>query len=286
MKNNEDHDLLVCPICKNELLPMPIEKSYRCINSHNFDIAKQGYVNLLTNSQKKSKLPGDSKEMVQARTKFLSKGYYHALSSRINECVLKQFNTGYSNFYNVLDIGCGNGYYTSELMKSTRERNITAYYFGLDMSKEAVKYASTSNKSITWVVANSYYLPFKEDSFHCILSVFSPVKIAECTRIMKSDGVFIRVLPGINHLIQIRDIIYDKVILNEGNDPIDAYEGLKLIDISKVCFDISIEKEDILSLVKMTPHYWKTSKLNKEPLNDIAALTVTIDMQILIYEKC
>jgi len=286
MKNNENHDLLVCPICKDKLVQMPIEKSYRCINNHNFDIAKQGYLNLLTNNQKKSKLPGDLKEMVQARTKFLSKGYYYTLSNRINERVIKQFETRYSNFYNILDIGCGNGYYTNELMKSTQERNIPAYYFGLDMSKEAVKYASASNKFITWVVANSYYLPFKEDSFHCILSIFSPVKIAECIRTIKNNGIFIRGLTGINHLIQIRDIIYETVILNEGNDPINAYEGLKLIDISKVCFDISIEKEDLLSLVKMTPHYWKTSKLNKEPLNNIAILTVTIDMQILIYEKC
>ncbi len=284
MKNNENHDLLVCPICKNKLVLMSKEKTYQCVNNHNFDIAKQGYVNLLINNQKKSKLPGDSKEMVQARASFLSKGYYDTLSGKINECVIKQLEIINSNFYNILDVGCGNGYYTNKLMKSTQERSIFAYYFGLDISKEAVKYASASNKFITWIVANSYYLPFKEDSFHCILSVFSPVKIAECTRIMKNNGIFIRVLPGVNHLIQIRDIIYDTVILNEDKDLIDAYEGLKLVDMSKVSFDISIEKEDILSLVQMTPHYWKTSKFNKEPLNDIRMLTVTIDMQILIYE--
>jgi len=286
MKNNENHDLLVCPVCKNKLVLMSEEKTYQCENNHNFDRAKQGYINLLINNQKKSKLPGDSKEMVQARASFLSKGYYDILSDKINECVVKQLETINSNFYHILDIGCGNGYYTNKLMKSTQERSISAYYFGLDISKEAVKYASASNKFITWIVANSYYLPFKEDSFHCILSVFSPVKIAECTRIMKNNGFFIRVLPGVNHLIQIRDIIYDTVILNEDKDNIDAYEGLKLIDLSKVCFDLPIEKEDILSLVQMTPHYWKTSRLKKEPLNDIRRLTVTIDMQILTYEKC
>ena len=285
MLYNEKQNLLVCPVCKNELELMPKEKTYQCMNNHNFDIAKQGYVNLLINNQKKSKLPGDSKEMVQARASFLSKGYYDALSNKINECVIKQLGNMKSNFYNILDVGCGNGYYTNQLMKSTQERNIPAYYFGLDISKNAVKCASASNKFITWMVANSFYLPFKEDSFHCILSVFSPVKIAECTRIMKNNGIFIRVLPGIDHLIQIRDIIYDTVILNEDTNPVDAYEGLKLIDMSKVCFDIAVEKEDILSLVQMTPHYWKTSQLNKEPLKEVRLLTVTIDMQILIYEN-
>ncbi len=286
MENNEDHDLLVCTVCKHRLVQMIREKTYQCINDHNFDIAKQGYVNLLVNNQKKSRLPGDSKEMVHARTKFLSKGYYDTLSRRINECVIEQLNKISSNSYNILDIGCGNGYYTNELMKSTQEKNIFAYYYGLDISKEAVKFASTSNKFITWVVANSYYLPFNENSFHCILSVFSPVKITECTRVMKNNGIFIRVLPGINHLIQIRDLIYETVILSDENDPAERYEGLKLIDESKVSFDISIKKDDILSLVGMTPHFWKTSKVNKEPLNDLVMLKVTIDMQILIYEKC
>lgn len=283
MKNNKNYNLLVCPVCKDELVLIPLEKTCRCMNNHNFDVAKQGYVNLLTNNQKKSKLPGDSKEMVQARTKYLSKGYYYPLSSKINECVIKQLETMNSDFNNILDIGCGEGYYTNKLMKATEERNISAYYYGLDISKEAIKCASASNKDIAWIVANSHHIPIKEDSFDCILSVFSPVKIEECTRIMKNKGVFIRVLPGINHLIQIRNIIYNKVILNEGIDPVDAYEGLKLRDIEKVCFDISLEKEDLLSLVKMTPHYWKTSKIDKEPLNDIDKLTVTIDMRILVY---
>jgi 23S rRNA (guanine745-N1)-methyltransferase len=286
MNNNEKHNLLVCPVCKDELVLIPLEKSYACINNHNFDLAKQGYVNLLTNNLKKSRAPGDSKEMVQARTKYLSKGYYATLSRKINECAIKQLAIMNLSFNHILDIGCGEGYYTNELMKATKEQNMCAYYFGLDISKEAIKSASVSNRDITWIVANSHHLPLKEDSFDCIVSVFSPVKIEECTRIMRKKGVFIRVLPGVNHLIQIREIIYNKVILNEGIDPVDAYEGLKLRELEKVCFDVCLEKEDLLSLVKMTPHYWKTSKIDKEPLNGIDKLTVTIDMQILVYEKC
>lgn len=286
MENSESHELLVCPVCNEKLVLMPLEKTCRCINNHNFDVAKQGYINLLTNNQKKSNQPGDSKEMVQARAVFLSKGYYATLSQKINECILSQLAARKSEEYHILDIGCGNGYYTNKLMEAAEAKNIPAHYFGLDMSKEAVKYAGASNKLATWIVANSYYVPLKADSFDCILSVFSPVKIEECTRLMKQSGIFLRVLPGINHLIQIRDIIYETVILNEGNDPAEAYEGLGLIDHSKVSFDVSIVKEDLLSLVKMTPHYWKTSKQDKEPLNDIDLLEVTIDMQILVYEKC
>lgn len=283
---DENHSLLICPICKEELVLTPLEKTYLCKNNHNFDVARQGYVNLLTSNHKNSKLPGDSKEMVQARRDFLNKGYYQTLSSKINECIIEYLEANHSSFYHILDIGCGEGYYTSQLMRATQEKNIFASFLGLDISKEAVKYASSSNKSITWLVANSHDLPLQENSFHCILSVFSPVKIEECTRIMKDKAIFIRILPGRNHLIQMRNIIYDKVVINEGEDPIDAYEGLTYIKTSKVCFDICLPKKELLSLVKMTPHYWKTSKAKKEPLNHLDSLIVTVDMQIHIYEKC
>jgi 23S rRNA (guanine745-N1)-methyltransferase len=92
-------------------------------------------------------------------------------------------------------------------------------------------------------------------------------------------------LPGTNHLIQLRDIIYEKVIINEEEEPIDDYEGLRLLESSKVTFDLALDNEGILSLIKMTPHYWKTSKADKEPLKELARLEVTIDMQINLYGK-
>jgi 23S rRNA (guanine745-N1)-methyltransferase len=294
---NMNNNLLICPICKSDLLPQPVEKAYRCENNHSFDVAKQGYVNLLTSNQKNSKLPGDSKEMVLARRTFLSEGHYEPLSDKINECVLRHLEAmGVDTYkvmdvgdeksaYHILDIGCGEGYYTNALMKAARERGISTSIFGLDISKEAVKYASASNKAITWMVANSHGIPLEADTMDCILSVFSPVKISECVRLLKEDGFFLRVLPGTNHLIQLRDIIYEKVIINEEEEPIDDYEGLRLLESSKVTFDLALDNEGILSLIKMTPHYWKTSKADKEPLKELARLEVTIDMQINLYGK-
>ena len=284
---------LICPICKESLSCDPKRKFFSCKNNHGFDISKQGYVNLLTNSQKNSNLPGDSKEMVHARREFLSKGYYSELSRKINELVFQQIALGKgiielpssSTTPSILDIGCGEGYYTNALMEYAREMNIHANYIGLDISREAVKHASSINREITWIVANSHYLPIQDASIDCILSVFSPIKISECIRVLKRNGVLIRVLPGVAHLIQLREIIYPNVVLVQDIDMSKAYEGMKLKESSRATFDISLDNPGMLSLTRMTPHYWKTSKTDKEALNEIEQLTVTIDMQIFIFEK-
>lgn len=290
---NNERPPLICPVCKESLNRAPMEKCFRCMNNHSFDISKQGYINLLTNSQKKSNLPGDSKEMVQARRDFLSKGYYGELSRKLNDLVLQQLelkkHVGKLPTFPIspliLDIGCGEGYYTNKLMEHARERNIPAEYIGLDISRDAVKYASSINKEITWIVANSHYLPIQTSSVDCIISVFSPIKISECIRVLKSDGILIRILPGIDHLIHLRKIIYPNVVVVEDIDMSQAYDGMKLKGSTRATFDISLDNAGILSLTRMTPHYWKTSKADKEPLSVIEKLAVTIDMQIFIFGK-
>ena len=296
--NNQDNTTppLICPICKESLDRAPVEKCFRCRNNHSFDISKQGYVNLLTNSEKSSNLPGDSKEMVQARRDFLSKGYYGELSRKLNDLVLNKIElkkhmeelrefSSLQSLPVILDIGCGEGYYTNALMDYAKERNLSAEYIGLDISREAVKQASSINKEITWIVGNSHYLPIRDGFIDCIISVFSPIKISECLRVLKNDGILIRVLPGVDHLIQLRKIIYPNVVLVADIDMSHAYEGMKLRESARSTFDISLDNKGILSLTRMTPHYWKTSMADKEALNGIELLTVTIDMQIFIFEK-
>jgi len=295
------HSFLICPVCKEALTRSASEKSFNCLNNHSFDVSKQGYINLLTNSQKNSNQPGDSKKMVQARRDFLSKGYYSELSSKMNQFIFNQLQFPVTDLnadprlnansnstpppLSILDIGCGEGYYTNELMKLTKEKSIPASFVGLDISRDAIKFASSSNKEILWVVGNSHYLPIEDSSLDCELSVFSPVKIPEVIRTLKDDGVFIRVLPGANHLIEIRNIIYPNVILAEEKDLASEYEGLILKDELKVSYAISLDNESILALVQMTPHYWKTSKDNKEALKEIESLNVTIDMHIGTFSK-
>ncbi|WP_297420984.1 putative RNA methyltransferase [Clostridium sp.] len=276
--------LLLCPVCKDKLIKDIVKKMYKCPNNHTYDIAKEGYVNLLISNQKSSKNPGDSKEMVLARIDFLSRGYYSLLSNKINEIAAEFLGKNTSNKFNIMDLGCGEGYYLTNLKTYLDEKNIKADYYGLDVSKDAVKYASKSNKECVWAVGNNFRIPADDKSIDCILSVFSPIEINECNRVLKDEGVFIRVLPRTNHLIQLREIIYSEVNLNNKTYTADTKEN-EYVKESNVTFDITLNNEEIMSLLKMTPHYWKSTPENKEKLDSIESLVITIDMRIGAFIK-
>ncbi|OOM72338.1 23S rRNA (guanine(745)-N(1))-methyltransferase [Clostridium puniceum] len=284
MDNNFANQLLLCPVCKENLIKDTLNKTYKCKSNHAYDIAKEGYVNLLISNQKRSKNPGDSKEMVLARIDFLSKGYYKKLSDKINERIVQYLTKHDRDEFNIMDLGCGEGYYLINLKNYMDEKNIKANYYGIDVSKEAVKYAGKTNKDCVWAVGNNFNIPVGEKSMDCILSVFSPIDIDECNRILKDDGIFIRVLPRINHLIELRNIIYSEVHLNE-----KVYrasnEDNEYVEESNVTFEIELNKEEILSLLKMTPHYWKSTPENKEKLESYESLFITIDMRIGVFQK-
>ncbi len=276
--------LLICPICKSPLETVEALKSSRCENGHSYDIARQGYINLLTSNQKGSRSPGDSKEMVDARSEFLKKGFYSPLSDAINERIATHIRSLPGKEHALLDIGCGEGYYLSRLKSHMDSQGLNLDIYGMDISKDAVKAASSGMKSGNWIVANSHRIPLKDGAFDGIISVFSPIDSSEVARLLKAGGVFIRVLPGPEHLIQMRRIIYPEVILSPEHDPYEGTERLAFMESTNVTYAIHLTGSELTSLVRMTPHYWKTTKADKEALNEVEELTVTVDMRILVYE--
>ena len=144
----------LCPQCQQPLIQEP--QRWYCDNRHSFDKAKQGYCNLLLAQNKRSKLPGDTNDMVQARKRFLSKGLYQPVAEQIASWLLETPHTGQLN---ILDAGCGEGYYTDYLQQQLATKQVQNHVTGIDISKFAVKAAATRNKAITWFVANSAHLP-------------------------------------------------------------------------------------------------------------------------------
>lgn len=284
MNNVFSDSILICPVCKDKLIKDNSNKMYKCNNNHTYDIAKQGYVNLLISNQKRSKNPGDSKEMVLSRIEFLSMNYYKLLSDKINEIIVECLEKTKTDKFNIMDLGCGEGYYLTNLKNYMDKENIEANYYGIDVSKEAVKYASKANKECIWAVGNNFHIPAGDKSVDCILSVFSPIDINECNRVLNDNGIFVRILPRTNHLIQLRNIIYSEVNLNNKIYKADVDEN-EYIKESNVTFDIKLNKEEILSLLKMTPHYWKSTPENKEKLEAYESLVITIDMRIGVFKK-
>ena len=159
--------LFICPICGNTLYPG--EKIYHCSSGHSFDVARQKYINLLPVQQKKSLHPGDTKEMVEARYNFLSAGFYLPVLNKVCFEAEKVLIPG----MNVLDAGCGEGYYLSGLEQRFGEK-LNCY--GIDISKDAVRFATRRSRKISWITATSAHIPFKDGVFDLLISMFAPVE--------------------------------------------------------------------------------------------------------------
>jgi len=282
---NNNSSLLICPICKTTLSKFDDTNTYKCVKLHSYDIAKQGYVNLLISNQKKSNNPGESKEMIKIRRDFLDQGFYQPIADELSQQVNQLSRNPVKT---ILDLGCGEGYYLNQLLlllnhdAPTPPKNSIDFY-GLDISKEALKLASNRKIDVTWLVASNFHTPFKDNSLDIILSVFSPISDEEINRILSKEGHFIRILPNANHLIELRELIYDTIEeRREGTiNPI----GLNCIHESKVSYPITLGQKNLTSLLKMTPHYWKTSIQNQQKVNDLESLTITVDMNISVFAK-
>lgn len=195
--------MLTCPICQQALTLTT--KTYRCPASHSFDVAKEGYVNLHVVQHKKSKNPGDTPESVQARRRFLSAGFYAPLRQAIVERVS---SLGASR---VLDIGCGEGYYTQALADAAKQ------VVALDIAKSAVQIAAKADKQhrITWVVGTGAILPVADGSMDLCTSFFSPLPKDEMLRVLAPGGFLMVATPAPRHLYAMRQALFDMVIEHE-----------------------------------------------------------------------
>lgn len=279
----------LCPICAGPLSLQ--EKSLACEQRHQFDLAKEGYVNLLPVQNKKSKNPGDNKEMMQARREFLDQGFYQSLSDKVNSIAQQALAT--VDTPHILDLGCGEGYYTHRLAQAITDANDVnntnidtakkLQIAGLDISKSAVRYAAKRYKSINFSVASAYATPFADASQDLVTRIYAPSQNDELARIIKADGYLLTVTPAAEHLFELKQKIYQTP---EKHDmKIEEIAGFNVIEQQRLTDEISLtQAKDSKNLLEMTPLAWKMSDEQKAALY-AADLTLTLDFNITLYKR-
>lgn len=273
--------MIICPVCKKELVRT--EKTYRCENNHCFDMAKQGYLNLLLSNQKHSKTPGDDKEMVLSRKRFLEKDYYKIISQTVNNIIFK--NLDGKTKLDILDIGCGEGYYTGNIKRFLDENGVENSIVGIDISKEAVLSAAKTYKNINWIVASATNLPLADESLDFIICMFAKIIPEEKMRTLKKGGKLIVVSTGEKHLLELKEVVYDKV-RTEFYSPIEDLKIFKHIETINCTGKSFIkENESIKNLFDMTPYKWRSPREGVERLFALESLEITIDVNIDVFEK-
>lgn len=275
--------LYKCPKCNLQLIK--IDRTYKCSNSHSYDISKKGYVNLMLANQGHSLLEGDSKTMIDARTRFLNDGFYKPLQEKLYNIIYSLINKNDHTYF--LDAACGEGYYTNFIHQNISFTNIIDTY-GIDISKSAINAASSIKninklQNINYSVGNLDYLPFLNNSFSILLNCFAPINILEFSRVLKKEGYFIRVLPGKFHLYELKEFLYEEIHLNAPKD--DNLNDFILENEYQVDDFIHLNNSQIQDLFTMTPYYYKTSYEAKERLKSLTSLSTRISFIIKVYKK-
>ena len=277
MKNT----LYKCPVCNQSL--EKAEKTYHCSNNHTYDISKNGYVNLLLANQKKSINPGDSKEMLLHRKDLLNAGYYKNLSDLITKITKEFIDKNKLETVSILDMGCGEGYYLANLIT-----NLDADYdfYGMDVSKEAITLAAKRNCNAEFSVANAYTLPFMDNSFSVIYSVFSPIDENEVLKTLKSNSIIIVIGPGTRHLFDLVKLIYDEPRLHDYENKLNKSVNFKLLEEHKLNYFVDLQtQEDIKNLFMMTPYFWQVSPEKREKILGFDSLKMEVDFDIKVFIK-
>ena len=256
--------------------------SWRCQNGHTFDIAKEGYTHLLPVQYKRSLDPGDSKEMVAARRRFLESGAYEPISQALNRIVLENLSAGQT--LNCLDAGCGEGYYLRRLADAERYDGKLAL-LGLDISKPAVVSAAKRQKQITWVVATNAKLPVLTGTLDWVFCLFGFPVFGEFARVLKPGGRLLLVTAGSEHLKELRRILYPVLKTKpEGEMPIP--EGFEPVENQTVRFTVKLENAaSIADLLAMTPHLYRASSEGREKVSALTELSVTVDVTLSLLAR-
>jgi len=273
---------LACPL---DMQPLQREgATLRCQSGHSFDIAREGHTYLLPVQNKRSRDPGDSKEMVAARRRFLNAGHYQPIASAICAALLGDVSAAsQSEPLTCLDAGCGEGYYLRALAAAAAERPLAV--LGLDISKWAVLAAAKQERLGTWVVGSNANLPVLTDSVDRLLCMFGFPVHPEFARVLKPGGLLLQVDSGPEHLRELREVIYPTLKPERDNAP-PVPPGFVAKHLGALRFPVALTTPDaIADLLLMTPHLFRASAAGKAKAAALQTLELTVDVRLHSLER-
>ena len=268
-----------CPLCHEPL--SLVGRSFVCSNRHSFDQSKEGYVNLLPVNRKHSADPGDNKEMLESRRYFLQQGFYAPLAEALAVAIREYFPDS-AEALDVLDAGCGEGYYLSQLAQHLGDNT---QFIGTDISRAAMRLAAKQYPAMQFAVASSFDLPLADASVDVLVRVFAPASEAEIVRVLKPGGLYLWAYPAAQHLFELRRLIYDDPKPHTVED-LPPIVGMRECTPLQVRYAVSLpDQASVAALLKMTPYYWSASAEKQAHCQRLQTLDLTVDFAVSVMEK-
>jgi 23S rRNA (guanine745-N1)-methyltransferase len=276
--------VFACPVCREPL--NRVEQAFRCPTGHAFDIAKEGYVNLLVPQHRRSKDPGYSKQMIAGRRDFLDAGHYRPLADDVAALITGYLPTSSDRL--VVDAGCGEGYYLRRLRATLAATDAAdrTVLCGLDLSKHGIRIAAKRDPSGLYAVAGTFHMPLMPASVDLLLTHFSPVSPADFGRVVRPGGVVLIGGPGENHLFGLKQLLYNTPARHDPTGTLTGEPGFEAIATHRISHKLALRGPgQVANLLLMTPYYWSADSATRDRLASLEALDTEIDVLVHAYRR-
>ncbi len=270
------HSGLRCPIDASSLVMDGV--SLVCEHGHCFDVARQGYVNLLGPKDKRSKDPGDSRDMVLARAAFLGTEFYRPLADACLEITVAYSSRVAGDQITLMDAGCGEGYYLHHIQENLPNNlRRKAELVGFDISKWAVQH-SAKRCDGTWFVGSNRHIPMTDASVDILFDMFGFPDYSSFLRVLAPNGKLVRFTPGDSHLIELREIIYPNV--KPRSERTKYPETFRLVSAKRITYEMTLGSGELKSLFLMTPHMFRSTPEGRQQALNHDQLSLTVDVVV------
>ena len=263
---NEAVALLRCPICSGSFRQEG--KSLFCEKGHCYDIARQGHVNFVPNAKQSFY----KKELFESRAKVFEAGVFAPVVAAIGEALEKYVK---AECPVVADAGCGEGYYLRSVCPERKMIRV-----GFDLAKEAVLLAAKGDKQATYFVGDLANIPLADGCCDAALDVFTPANYAQFGRILKTDGVLIKLAPRAGYLHELREAAGGKLEAYDGAQVLDyAHAHVNVLEERKIAYTMPVDGALAVRLAKMTP---MLANVDVDSLDLSGMKQITIDETMMI----
>jgi 23S rRNA (guanine745-N1)-methyltransferase len=290
-KINPAHDLFAkynglfrCPVCGKDLA-VNRTNSLVCQRGHNYDLAKQGYVNLLL---KQGKSDYD-KKLFTARRVISASGFFDPMLNTVSKLIRKETAKEGLDVIRILDVGCGEGSHLAKIIANPEnKKKPTLLGVGVDLSKEGIRGAAKEHQEIVWCVADLAKLPLQKEQFDVLLNILAPANYGEFKRVLKEHGLLFKVVPASNYLIELREILFkgtDREFYK--NDSVKQHfaNSFQLLKEEQIRYQVMLKGDNLEHLIKMTPLTWNAAQEQVDEIIKTGLESITVAFDVLVGEK-